>query len=81
MIEKVGKGEYQLTCDICDESVSNMFQTFASAIEHKKYNGWKSRKRRGYWDDVCPKCTREALSEKQNDPSDREGKIRRRLPF
>jgi hypothetical protein len=62
MIEKVG-GEFELICDVCEESADEFFDEFYDAVEYKKDNGWRSRKdAKGNWEDVCPEC-----QEKKND--------------
>ena len=30
--------------------------TFDKAVEFKEDEGWKSQKRKGQWEDVCPDC-------------------------
>lgn len=49
-------GLYCLICDICGEEEDEQFFDFHEAVEHKKSNGWKSQKRDGEWQDVCPDC-------------------------
>ena len=55
MIDKFG-GVYSLTCDICQEEAPEQFFDFSEAVDYKKQNGWKSQKRKGEWEDVCPEC-------------------------
>lgn len=55
MIDKFG-GMYSLTCDICEEEAPKDFFEFQDAVDYKKANGWKSQKRNGKWQDVCPDC-------------------------
>lgn len=45
-----------LVCDICWSYVDETFLDFHEAVEYKKKNGWKSQKRNGEWEDVCPDC-------------------------
>lgn len=47
---------YILTCDICGEDASGIFDDLYDAVQYKKDNGWKSQKWNGQWEDVCPKC-------------------------
>lgn len=58
MIYKDG-GLYFLCCDVCGEEAGKIFDEFYDAVEYKKHNGWKSQKRRGEWEDVCPECQEE----------------------
>lgn len=55
-------GTYSLICDVCGEEADETFDYFADAVEYKKDkdNGWKSQKRNGQWEDVCPKCIKGA---------------------
>jgi hypothetical protein len=55
MIDKQG-GQYYLICDICGEEADEAFDDFYDAVQYKKDNGWKSQKRNGQWEDVCPDC-------------------------
>ena len=55
MIEGDG-GLYSLSCDICGEEANKFFFDFYEAVDYKKRNGWKSQKRNGEWEDVCPEC-------------------------
>ena len=55
MIDKFGS-TYLLYCDICGEGVERLFSDFYDAVQYKKDNGWKSQKRNGQWEDVCPEC-------------------------
>jgi hypothetical protein len=48
-------GDFVLSCDICGHEVKPL-DDFNEAIEYKKDNGWRSQKRNGEWEDVCPKC-------------------------
>ena len=48
--------DYDLVCDICGESAGRVFMAFTDAVNYKKPNGWKSQKRDGEWEDVCPEC-------------------------
>lgn len=54
MIEKI-HGEYSLTCDVCGDTVEG-FEDFEDAVGYKRNNGWRSQKRGGQWEDVCPEC-------------------------
>ena len=47
---------YNLTCDICGMVEAEPFDYFSDAVDFKKENGWKSQKRYGEWEDVCPDC-------------------------
>jgi hypothetical protein len=49
-------GIYSLECDVCGESATETFFDFYEAVEYKKANDWKSQKRNGQWEDVCPEC-------------------------
>ncbi len=55
MIDKQS-GQYHLICDICGEEAEEIFDDFYDAVDYKKQNGWKSQKRMGEWEDVCPGC-------------------------
>ena len=55
MIDKQS-GRYHLICDICGEEAEEDFDDFYEAVEYKKAEGWKSQKRNGQWEDVCPEC-------------------------
>jgi len=55
MIDKIG-GKYALVCDICSEGAMQKFDDFWDAVRFKRDNGWKSQKRNGEWQDVCPEC-------------------------
>lgn len=55
MIDKFGD-VFSLTCDICGEEAEEDFFEFYDAVEYKKDNGWRSRKIKGEWHDVCPEC-------------------------
>lgn len=55
MIDKQS-GRYHLICDICGEEAEEGFDDFYEAVEYKKTEGWKSQKRNGQWEDVCPDC-------------------------
>lgn len=71
MIDRIGKEEYVLICDMCEETQAGPFESFYDAVQHKKDNGWKSRKINGSWNDVCPKCTKEAQRERENNTGHR----------
>ena len=49
-------GSYDLTCDVCGEDAGEVFDDFYEAVQFKKDNGWKSQKKNGEWEDVCPEC-------------------------
>ena len=49
-------GFCSLTCDVCGEEADETFDDFYDAVEYKKNEGWKSQKRNGEWEDVCPDC-------------------------
>lgn len=55
MIDKQS-GQYHLICDICGEEAEETFDDFYEAVQYKKAEGWKSQKRNGQWEDVCPGC-------------------------
>lgn len=55
MIDK-NNGAFDLICDICGECAEETFDDFYDAVEFKKQEGWKSQKRSGEWQDVCPEC-------------------------
>ncbi len=55
MIDRIG-GMYYLTCDVCGNEAEESFFEFYEAVEYKKANGWKSQRRDGQWEDVCPEC-------------------------
>lgn len=57
MIDK-GCGFHSLTCDVCGEDASEEFFEFSDAVNHKRSEGWKSQKKNGEWQDVCPDCAR-----------------------
>ena len=45
-----------LYCDVCGEKVEISFFTFDYLINYKKRNNWKSQRRNGEWEEVCPEC-------------------------
>ena len=45
-----------LYCDVCGEKVEISFRTFDEIINYKKRNNWKSQRRNGEWEEVCPEC-------------------------
>lgn len=49
-------GFFALICDVCCEEAQESFFEFHEAVDHKKLNDWKSQKRGGEWEDVCPEC-------------------------
>lgn len=49
---------YSLTCDVCGEEASEEFFEFSEAVDYKKSEGWKSQKKNGEWQDVCPDCSK-----------------------
>ena len=55
MIDRNGS-MFILTCDICAEEVVDDFDDFQDAVDYKKENGWKSQRRNGEWEDICPIC-------------------------
>lgn len=61
-IEKCGD-IFTPTCDICGEELPGEFD-FYDAVEAKKREGWKSRKDKGEWQDVCCDCQRNGGNEK-----------------
>lgn len=50
------KDGFVLMCDCCWEEAPERFSEFYDAVEYKKSEGWKSQKRNGEWEDVCPDC-------------------------
>lgn len=55
MIDRQG-GFFHLTCDVCQQEAGEAFFEFDEAVQHKKDNGWRSQRRNGEWEDVCPEC-------------------------
>ena len=55
MIDKDFDG-FTLTCDVCGEEAEETFDDFYDAVQFKKDNDWKSQRRNGEWEDVCPDC-------------------------
>jgi hypothetical protein len=49
-------GFFSLYCDVCGAEADEQFDEFYDAVEYKKSEGWKSQKRNGEWEDVCPDC-------------------------
>ena len=49
-------GAFCLICDNCGGEHGGSFTGFYDAVDYKKDNGWKSRKNRNEWEDVCPEC-------------------------
>ena len=51
-------GIYSLECDECGDEAEEDFDSFYEAVEWKKdkTNLWSSRKTKGGWEDLCPKC-------------------------
>jgi Fe2+ or Zn2+ uptake regulation protein len=45
-----------LYCDVCGEKTEMSFRTFDEIINYKKRNNWKSQRRNGEWEEVCPEC-------------------------
>ena len=56
MTIECGGGICSLICDICGGEAPDDFFDFYEAVEYKKKKGWKSQKRQGEWEDVCPDC-------------------------
>ena len=50
---------FDLTCDNCGKVMDESFDDFYDAVEAKKENGWKSKKRNGNWEDWCDECCEE----------------------
>ena len=50
--------EFHLICDYCGEEANMPFEEFYDVIDYKKENGWKNKKEKGNWFDVCPECQR-----------------------
>lgn len=50
---------FNLYCDICGEEAEEQFFEFQEAVDYKKSNGWKSKRKGGEWQDVCPDCVDE----------------------
>ncbi len=55
MISKRGT-VYRLVCDVCRQEVNETFCEFDDAAQYKKNNYWKSQRRNGEWEDICPYC-------------------------
>jgi len=55
MIDRQG-GFFYLTCDVYQQEASEAFFEFDEAVQYKKDYGWKSQRRNGEWEDVCPEC-------------------------
>lgn len=47
---------YTLSCDNCGKELDDVFDDFYDAVNAKKDNGWKSKKRHGNWEDWCHEC-------------------------
>lgn len=47
---------FVLVCDVCGEADDRCYYDFMDAVKAKKENGWKSRKVKGDWEDVCEDC-------------------------
>ena len=58
MIDK-SCGTFDLSCDICGDVAPESFDEFYDAVDYKKESGWKSRRIKGEWHDVCPECQEE----------------------
>lgn len=58
MIDRDGEF-YYLICDVCGEEAPASFHEFREAVRYKKAEGWRSRRRDGEWEDVCPDCQEE----------------------
>lgn len=54
-IERYGSA-YLLICDTCGDSDGKNYYDWDDARDAKKDNGWKSRKVKGEWEDVCEDC-------------------------
>lgn len=54
-IERYGK-VFALYCDVCGMKADETFNDFQEAVDYKEENGWKSQRRNGEWEDICPKC-------------------------
>lgn len=48
-----------LYCDVCGEKAAPDFYAFDDLIAYKRTCGWKSQRRYGEWEDVCPECQEE----------------------
>ncbi len=56
-IESREKGRWLvLICDCCGEKANELFTEFRHAVAYKKEHEWKSQKRNGEWEDICPDC-------------------------
>jgi hypothetical protein len=53
-----GFNTFDIICDICGEETNKGFDSFSDAVAFKKdkSNGWKSRKVKDEWEDICPDC-------------------------
>ena len=53
-------GSFYLVCDVHGDAAEEKFDTFQDAVDFKNNEGrrlgWKSQKRNGEWEDVCPEC-------------------------
>jgi|GEM_PF-2649650 len=56
--QRIRNGMFVLNCDICGELADEDFYEFREASNYKRWNGWKSQKRNGVWEDVCPDCAK-----------------------
>lgn len=50
------EGNCRIYCDVCFEFAEVTFPEFMDAVKYKKQHGWKSQRRGGEWEDVCPEC-------------------------
>jgi len=49
-------GKYTLICDICGAGTDDEFDSFQDAIDAREDIGWKSKRVKGEWVDICPDC-------------------------
>jgi len=49
-------GKYTLICDICEAGTDDEFDSFQDAIDAREDIGWKSKRVKGEWVDICPDC-------------------------
>lgn len=54
-IQKID-GSFALSCDICENEAEQRFDSFDDALDYRKVNGWQTRMRKGWYEDVCPDC-------------------------
>ena len=60
MREKLGRNEYQIVCDECEETCTDTFgyDEFDEIIFGMKRDGWAILKEDGEWKHICEDCTK-----------------------